>query len=415
MTVVVPPARLAGSVRAIPSKSHMHRALICASLADRSTDLLCPETNRDIQATVGCLRALGAEIVERDGVCTVRPIASRPASRVLLDCGESGSTLRFILPLAPALGVSAAFVGRGRLAERPLSPLYEQLLAHGAALSPAGSFPLTVDGQLVPGEYRMDGGVSSQFFTGLLLALPLLNGASNVVVEGTLASAPYVALTQAVQSAFGVVVRRDGSQISVSPQSYRSPGTLAVEGDWSNAAFWLVAGALNGDVTVTGLRPDSAQGDRAILPLLLQMGADIRADGDAVTVSKSRLHGIEIDATDIPDLVPVLAVAAASAEGETRIVGASRLRLKESDRIRSVCGLLHALGAPCFETPDGLRIPGGGLVGGDADACNDHRIAMSAAVAACACTSPVRITGAESAEKSYPAFFRDFESLRQDG
>ncbi len=411
MTVTVLPARLAGSVRAIPAKSHMHRALICASLADRPTELLCPGTGRDIEATIGCLRALGADIREQNGVYTVRPF-SRPNGRVLLDCGESGSTLRFLLPLAPALGVPASFVGRGRLAERPLSPLYEQLLAHGAALSPAGSFPLTVDGQLTPGEYRMDGGVSSQFFTGLLLALPLLDGESRVVTEGALASAPYVALTLAVQKSFGVTPLRDGPQFIVSPQSYRSPGRLTVEGDWSNAAFWLVAGALNGDITVRGLRPDSAQGDRAILPLLRQMGAFIRTDGDSVTISRSRLRGIQIDAADIPDLVPALAVAAAAAEGKTVITGAARLRLKESDRIHSVCALLRSLGASCFETPDGLYIPGGGLLGGDVDACNDHRIAMSAAVAACACASPVRIHGAESAEKSYPAFFHDFEALR---
>ena len=391
----------------------MHRALICAALADKPTSLYCPETNRDIEATAACLRALGAEIVTENGWYRVTPIDRARAwtDRAVLDCGESGSTLRFLLPVAAALGRKTAFEGHGRLPQRPLSPLYERMQEQGARLSPAGTFPLTVDGQLRPGDYRLDGGVSSQYFTGLLLALPLLSAPSRIYIEGKLESAPYVELTMGVLETFGVTPAWEGDRMEVPPQPFRSPGELNIEGDWSNAAFWLVAGALNGEIRLTGLQKDSRQGDRAILPILREMGAKISSEEEGITVSRSALHGISIDATDIPDLVPILAVAAAAAEGETVITGASRLRLKESDRIRSVCDMLRALHIACEETSDGLRIRGGKLKGNAVDSCNDHRIAMSAAIAACACEGEVTILGAESAEKSYPGFFRDLRSL----
>lgn len=415
MNITVTSAKLSGNLRAIPSKSYMHRALICASLAEKPTSLYCPETNRDIEATAACLRALGAEIAAENGWYRVTPMdRSRPVTeRAVLDCGESGSTLRFLLPVAAALGRKTAFEGHGRLPQRPLSPLYERMQERGAVLSPAGRFPLTVDGQLLPGDYRLDGGVSSQYFTGLLLALPLLSAPSRIFIEGALESAPYVDLTMGVLKTFGVTPVWEGNCMAVTPQPspFRSPGELTVEGDWSNAAFWLVAGALNGEIRLTGLQNDSRQGDRAILPVLREMGANLSVDQDGVTVSRSALHGVTVNATDIPDLVPILAVAAAAAEGETVITGASRLRLKESDRIRSVRDMLCALGAVCEETSDGLRIRGGKLQSGTVDSCNDHRIAMSAAVAACACKGEVTVLGAESAEKSYPGFFRDLRTL----
>lgn len=413
MNLTVTPAPLKGELRAIPSKSYMHRALICAALADKPTALYCPETNRDIEATAGCLRALGAEIAADGGWYRVTPLdrSLQASERAVLDCGESGSTLRFLLPVAAALGRKTAFHGHGRLPQRPLSPLYERMQEQGANLSPAGTFPLTVDGKLRPGDYRLDGGVSSQYFTGLLLALPLLSAPSRIFIEGKLESAPYVELTMGVLETFGVTPVWKNDRMEVTPQPFRSPQTLHIEGDWSNAAFWLVAGALNGEIRLTGLQNGSRQGDRAIVPLLEAMGANISADADGITVSRSSLHGIPIDATDIPDLVPILSVAAAAAEGETVITGASRLRLKESDRIRSVHDMLRALGVFCEETPDGLRIRGSKLKSGRIDSCNDHRIAMSAAVAACACEGEVTVLGAQAAEKSYPGFFRDLQTL----
>ncbi|MBR6553203.1 MAG: 3-phosphoshikimate 1-carboxyvinyltransferase [Clostridia bacterium] len=411
MNIVIHPSKAEGELRAIPSKSYMHRALICAALADKPTALYCPESNRDIQATVECLVALGAEIKENGGVYTVCPISWEREGTAHLDCHESGSTLRFLLPLVAALGRSAYLHTSGRLTQRPLSPLYEELVRHGAKLSPAGVTPLSVEGQLEGGVYRLDGGISSQFFTGLLLSLPLLSAESIVEVGGVLESAPYVALTCDVMKKFGVAPLVTPEKMLISPAAFRSPGNLEIEGDWSNAAFWLTAGVLGGEIRLTGLQKNSAQGDKAILSLLRQMGGEILEEEGVYIAKASKLHGIEIDARDIPDLVPVLAVAAACAQGETVIRGAARLRLKESDRIESVCKMLTALGISCRETEDGMVIMGGEMKGGTVDACNDHRIAMSAAVASVACPLPITLLGAEAVNKSYPAFFRHFALL----
>ncbi len=419
MNVTIRPAPLQGTVRAIPSKSYMHRALLCASLADAPTKLICPASNRDIRATVGCLRALGAGIDERNGVYTVSPIQNTVAETVDLFCDESGSTLRFLLPFVAALGRTAVFHASGRLTERPLSPLYEQLQSHGVTLSENGVFPLSLSGKLQAGTFSLDGGISSQFFTGLLTALPLLSGESRLCIEGKLTSAPYLALTEAVLNRFGVTPTETETGWEIRPQSFRSPGVLHAEGDWSNAAFWLVAGALGAGITVCGLQSDSKQGDQAIVPLLRRMGAEIEEQNGCVSVHPSRLHGIPIYAEDIPDLVPILSVAAAAAEGETVITGASRLRLKESDRLQSVSAMLRALGIDCNETQDGLRIRGIRSSDGrqnnppnaKIDGCNDHRIVMSAAVASVFCRNDITVCGAQAADKSYPAFFDDFRLL----
>ena len=397
-------------MRVIPSKSYMHRALICASLADKPTVLHCPRSNRDIWATAGCLSALGAEIREEKGVYTVFPIEKKEEA-VDLCCEESGSTLRFMLPVTAALGRKAVFHAKGRLSARPLSPLYEELVRHGVTLSPNGVFPLSMEGQLTAGDFTLDGSVSSQFFTGLLLGLPLLPAESRITVSGRLESAPYVALTCAVMKEFGVEPVVTESEMLVSPAPFRSPGELYAEGDWSNAAFWLVAGVIGGKIRLTGLQKDSTQGDKAVVSILRKMGGNVREEQGVYCAEQSVLRGATIDAADIPDLVPVLAIAAAYAEGETVIKGAARLRLKESDRIASVCGMLKALGVSCKETAEGMVIQGGGLKGGVVDACNDHRIAMSAAVASLACCEPVEIIGAQAVEKSYPDFFRHLESL----
>ncbi len=411
MNLQIMPTPLEGEVRAIASKSYMHRALICAALADKPTILHCPESNRDILATSGCLSALGAEIRQENGVYHVTPMSEHIAKGADLFCDESGSTLRFLLPVACALECDAAFHVRGRLAQRPLSPLYEELLAHGVVLSENGFFPMICKGRLKSGDYTLDGTVSSQFFTGLLLALHLAEGASRIAVKGRLESAPYVALTASVMNAFGVFPRITETLMEVSPARYRSPGELWVEGDWSNAAFWLTAGVIGGNVAVNGLQSVSAQGDKAIVSLLREMGGVIREENGIYIAEKSSLHGITVYAEDIPDLIPILSIAAACARGETIIRGATRLRLKESDRIASVCNMLGSLGCDCRETEDGMVIRGGGITGGTVDACNDHRIAMSTAVASLACTQPVVILGAEAVDKSYPAFFEHFRTL----
>jgi 3-phosphoshikimate 1-carboxyvinyltransferase len=411
----ISPAGLNGVVRAIPSKSQAHRALICAALADKPTIIECEGGSDDITATAECLSALGAKIEREAGVYTVYPLNRTENGGIAsLPCGESGSTFRFMLPIAGALGRKASFILKGRLPERPLSPLYEELVRHGAKLPPQGTVPFNTEGQLTPGRYSLDAGVSSQFISGLLFALPLLNGSSELQLTGQAESFPYIELTLAMLDMFGVHTEyKDNVFFIPGGQVFRSPGKLLVEGDWSNAAFWLAAGAIGaGSITCANLNLQSSQGDRAILDILTKFGARVKTNGSAVTVSGGKLRGIEIDARDIPDLVPILAVVAATAEGNTVIRNAGRLRIKESDRLAAVSAVLRGLGADADETEDGLVIHGGmALKGGQVSSCGDHRIAMSAAIAATRCEQPVVIQGAQAVNKSYPGFFDDLRSL----
>lgn len=389
MDIIIKPTRLRGTVAAIPSKSQAHRLLICAAFADRETRLYCPDTNRDIEATADCLRALGAEITRDEGGYTVLPVQSRPATAVL-PCHDSGSTLRFLLPVAGALGVDATFQLEGRLPQRPLSPLWEEMERMGCTLTRPTECTIRCQGKLNSGVYTISGGVSSQFITGLLLTFPLISGESQLEITGKLESAPYVTMTLKAMEQFGVMVQN----FSVAGnQHFTSPGTVTVEGDWSNGAFFLAAKALGSNVMVTGLRADSPQGDRAAAELL---------------------PGLEkkliIDAADIPDLVPILAVTAACNQGAV-FTNIGRLRLKESDRVESVKEMIIALGGTAESDAETLTVQGTGLHGGTVDARNDHRIAMAAAIAATACREDVIILGAQCVEKSYPRFFEEYRKL----
>ena len=410
----VDPAPLRGTVDpVISSKSQAHRALICAAMADGTTVLEGVVPSEDVDATCGCLTAAGAEIRREGGTLRVTG-GPAPEGPVYMDCGESGSTLRFLLPMTAARGISAALTGRGKLASRPLSPLYEEMTAHGAALSPQGAFPLTVAGRLTSGIYTLAGNVSSQFISGLLMALPLLPGDSEVRITGPLESAPYVDMTRQMLETFGVTAEKTDAGFRVpGGQVFRSPGRLRVEGDWSGAAFWLAAGALSEEgVACGGLRTDSAQGDRAIVDLLRRFGAEVSGDAGRVRVRRGALRGQRLDLGDIPDLAPILAVTAAYAEGDTVMTRIGRLRLKESDRVASVLAMIHSLGGAAETAGDALVIHGrGGLRGGEVDAFHDHRIAMAAAIAGTRTREPVTIIGAEAVSKSYPGFFEVFESL----
>ena len=392
MRVTVHPGMLSGVVQAPPSKSHAHRLLICAALADGETVLEGAGTSRDIEATARCLNALGAQIAPEGSALRVRPI--RTARRgAALDCGESGSTLRFLLPLAALLDCDATLTGQGRLPQRPNGPLIEAMRAHGARFAGQG-LPLTVSGGLRGGEYHLPGDVSSQYFTGLLLALPLLKEDSALIADTPLESTPYIDLTLDAMRAFGVTAqKRENGFFIPGRQRYVSPESLRVEGDWSGAAFWLAANALGSDVRVEGLNPASAQGDRA-----------------AQTLFRPESLGC-VDVRDVPDLMPALAVVMAAVPGAHRITGAARLRIKESDRLQAMAKVLRALGGDVEELPDGLHIAGHALKGGKVDGFGDHRVVMSAAVLATACENPVTIVGAEAADKSYPGFFADFAAL----
>lgn len=389
MDILIHPHTLNGLVEAIPSKSQAHRLLICAAFADKPTTLKCSETNRDIEATVDCLNALGAEILRTSYGYAIEPIHTVPKS-AHLNCCESGSTLRFLLPVAGVLGVDATFHMEGRLPWRPLSPLWEEMERMGCSLSRPTQTTIRCQGRLLPGEYIIPGNISSQYITGLLLALPHLTGSSKISIPGTLESKPYVDLTRQVIRKFGVFSVPENIP---GQQQFRSPGTVIAEGDWSNAAFFLAARELGNQVYTTGLFNDSTQGDRAVNSLLPRMK-------DCITAS----------AADIPDLVPILSVVAACRKGAV-FTGIQRLRLKESDRVASVIAMLEALGGRAEADETTLTVYGTGLTGGIVDSVNDHRIAMSAAIATTVCTNPVIILGADCVTKSYPRFFEEYRRL----
>ncbi len=427
MDLTIHPHPLAGTTCAIASKSLAHRALILAALCPQMTDILCPTSSDDIDATVGCLEALGARIARTSAGFRVRPIPReggrlRPKEVVLLDCKESASTLRFMLPLACALGVDATLDGQGRLAERPLLPLSDELARHGAVLDWRGRLPLRLSGTLRPGEFRLPGNVSSQYVSGLLLASAALGGPTCVLVEEPVESRSYIGMTIDMLASFGAEVevgrRMCGGRPywSLTPHCEEGlvcPGTLTIEGDWSCGAFWLCAGAIGGDgITLRGLDTASSQGDRAMALALESMGAQVFSRADGVSCRASQLGPCSFDASDTPDLVPPLAVACAFAQGVSRITGVGRLRLKESDRIKTVYLTLRRMGACVNATEDVIEVLGSGrLAGGEVDAAGDHRIAMMAAVAAAYCTGPTTIHAAECVSKSYPAFFDDFRLL----
>ena len=389
MDITISPSALRGELHIIPSKSQAHRLLICAAFADQSTVLLCPDTNLDIEATADCLRALGAEITKDPDGYHIKPITVLPKNAVL-DCSESGSTLRFMLPIVGALGVDTVFQMAGRLPQRPLSPLWEEMERMGCTLSRPTEDTVACTGKLVSGTYRISGGISSQFITGLLFALSLLDGESHLEITGKLESAPYVDMTLQALKRFGADVSRDHIP---GKQKLRSPGTICVEGDWSNAAFFLAANALGSEITIQGLCADSVQGDRAAAELIPVLE-----------------ENITVSAADIPDLVPILAVVAGAKKGAV-FTDIRRLRLKESDRVATVIALLAALGGRAEADENTLTVYSTGYHGGTVDAAGDHRIAMAAAIAATAATAPVTVLGAQCTEKSYPKFWAEFKRL----
>ena len=387
MDITLTPRTLRGDVTVIPSKSMAHRILICAAFADKPTQLKCAQSNRDIDATADCLRALGAEILRTESGFSIFPVKKLPDTATL-PCCESGSTLRFLLPVAGALGVTATFQMEGRLPQRPLSPLWEEMERMGCRLSRPTADTILCEGKLQPGTYSISGSVSSQYITGLLFALSLLDAPSQLEITGKIESAPYIQMTKDVLALFDADPEVPGSK------SLHSPGFLAVEGDWSNGAFWLAALEMDCLLNVQGLSESSAQGDRAVMEILPQLRAG------CPTVS----------AADIPDLVPILSVVASVNHG-ARFTDIQRLRLKESDRVASVIAMIEGLGGRAWATEDTLTICGTGLTGGTVDAMNDHRIAMSAAIAATACKENVTILGAQCVQKSYPTFWEEYIRL----
>lgn len=401
MNVTIQPTLLKGGITPPPSKSQAHRAVIAAALAGGVSALSHLDRSQDIEATLGCMAALGA-CGEQEGEETVRlhgmgTCISARNDLPRFDCGESGSTLRFLIPVALAVAGGGVFTGRGRLMERPQQPYFD-LFAEKGIFCEQKDGVLTVKGELTPGRYALPGNVSSQFITGLLYALPLLGGDSEIALTTPLESQGYVDMTLEVLEQFGIrVIREENRFLVPGGQTYQSR-KVRIESDWSQAAFWYAARALGSEIAIDGLNTASAQGDRVVAAQFEQL----TAPGD-----------VKLDVSQCPDLVPALAAMAAVRQGTTRIVNAARLRIKESDRLAAVTDVLNKLGADVTEHEDGLTIVGKtALAGGvSVDSYNDHRIAMMAAVAATRCEGPVTVENAGCVAKSYPGFWGDYETL----
>ena len=403
----------AGTLAAPPSKSMAHRAVLCAALADGESRLTGLAHSQDIDATLAAAAALGAQVEAGESWARIAGAAPLQAPAAPVDCCESGSTLRFLIPLAALTGRPVAFTGRGRLMQRPQSVYQELFASQGLRFEQEGD-TLTVAGPLRPGCFSLAGDVSSQFISGLLFALPLLDGDSRLCLKPPVESRSYIEMTRAAQSRFGVASAWLDEYTLAVPggQAYR-PRDMAIEGDWSQAAFPAALGVLAGDVTVTGLEPGTLQGDAVILDILRRCGGRAEAVPGGVRFQKSALHGTKIDLADCPDLGPILMALGLLCEGETVITNAGRLRLKESDRIAAMEQELRKLGGQ-IESDGGtvtirrsvLHAPAGPLWGH-----NDHRVVMSLTVLAAAAGLPVQIDGAEAVAKSWPGFFAAVRQL----
>lgn len=395
MNIKITPARLNGKVKIPASKSIAHRMIICASLAGNS-EISGINFSKDIYATVQAMNALGATIYSNNNSVDIPDLIS-PPEKAVIDCNESGSTLRFIIPVACALGVETEFHGRGRLPQRPIDIYIRELSRHGIKFDYNNTMPFTVSGRLTSGTYKIEGNVSSQFITGLLLALPLVDGNSEIILTSPLESRPYVDITIDVMKKYGIEIQENENGFSVKGNQKYTPHYDTVEGDFSQSAFFYVANALGSSVTLENLNPESVQGDKKILEII----SDIKQNGF-----------VKVDCSDIPDLVPIIAVLASFGDGESVIYNAERLKIKESNRLETTASLINNIGGNAEVTADGLVIrPTGNMHGGTVDSAGDHRIAMAGAIAGTKTSGEVIIRGAEAVEKSYPDFFKDYENL----
>lgn len=411
MQVNIRPVKPNGTVSAIASKSDAHRAIICAALSDGQTNIHISHISKDIEATLCCIKSMGADFTKKDNVYEITPINTRPKNPVL-DCNESGSTLRFLLPVLSALGSGATFVGSGRLPERPMELIVDLLNKHGNSFS-SSHLPITVSGKTTAGTFDIAGNISSQFVSGLLFALPLLNEKSVIRLTSNLQSSAYVNMTVDTLKKFGVNVNQNQNEFIINAtDTYTSPSEYTVEGDWSNSAFFMVLGAIGGKVTIKNLDLHSHQSDKMILDALSLASVNYTVSNQEITVEKSDVKPFDLDVSQCPDLFPILSVLACKANGKSTLYNAERLRIKESDRIKTTKELILNLGGFAEEKSDSLVIHGKGkLNGGTVESHNDHRIAMSAFVASAICENDIILKDAKAIDKSYPSFMKDFECV----
>ncbi|MBS7528138.1 3-phosphoshikimate 1-carboxyvinyltransferase [Fusibacter paucivorans] len=423
--VTIQPKTISGIVTVPPSKSISHRAVICAGLSARQSTIKNLIYSDDIKASLQAMSQFGMTIeseTQKNDRYTLALVNHKMAalsqkpvqSPITIDCHESGSTIRFLMPFFHLSSEAVTFIGRGRLAERPYTTFYRLFDERGIVYETTnGILPTTIKGALKAGRYAVEGNVSSQFITGLMFMLPLLDGDSVIEITTQLESKGYIDLTLEALRAFGIIIENKDYEAFVIPggQSYKGC-EFTVDGDYSQAAFWLVAAAIGNEVELDGMKWESLQGDRAIIDIIEAMGGKVTFENQRLTVTVNKLNGVVIDASQCPDLVPVVAVLCSMCKGESRIINAERLRIKESDRLKAISTELNKMGAKIEETPDGLIIQGiDSFKGAAVESWNDHRIAMALAIASTRSTGDVIIDGASAVNKSYPMFWEDFKKV----
>ncbi len=411
MQVCIQPNKISGKLTAVPSKSYAHRAIIAAALADASSVIHNVAASDDILATVDVLTGFGTLFSWHGDRLIVQPKPLRTPPDVL-NCRDSASTLRFLLPLALYVDGACTFDGNSGLTKRPIDDYIKLFQRHNCRTIYDGKLPLTIEGAPLSGELEISGDVSSQYISGLLMTLPLSYENSTLHLTTALQSRNYVDITLDVLQTYGIMVTRLANGWQVAGKQYYRTTDYTVPGDYSNMAFWLVAGTIGAPIDISGLPVVSLQGDQRIIEIINQMGGNINWDGDVCRALPSRTHGIELDVSQIVDLVPAIALLAAVSNGVTTLYGGKRLRYKESDRIAAVVTQLRSLGAEIIETDDGMIITGKShLRGGNVDSCGDHRIAMMATIASVACNNTVILSSAQVVNKSYPNFFEHFAAV----
>ena len=415
--IKIEPSNLRGDISAPPSKSVSHRALICAGLADGESVINNIIFSEDMKATINGLSSLGSKFNMHKNSVSVVGNNKFLDQTATIDCNESGSTIRFLIPLASLLSSKSIIVGSERLGERPLTTFYEIFESQGLKYTTTDNkLPLTIFDKLKPGTFKVKGNISSQFISGLMFALPLLEEDSKIIITTDLESKGYIDLTIDMLKSFNIeIINNDYKEFFVKKNQEYIPKNITIESDFSQAAFWIVAGLIGESMHLKNINTDSLQGDRAIMNIVRNMGGKIQYDMDSIEVLKSKTFGTIIDVSQIPDLVPILAVLASVSKGTTKLINGARLRIKESDRLLSTATELKKLGADITEENDGLVINGKeSLIGGTVDSWNDHRIAMAMAIASIRCTEPVVITNCDAVNKSYPHFWDDFKKLGGD-
>ncbi len=403
MDIRITPSKLNGTVSVPSSKSITHRMLICAGLADGISVIRNISFSKDIHATINAMKALGAEFEINGSSVTVTGIGRKSAENAVIDCCESGSTLRFMIPVAAVLGTAAEFRGQGRLPQRPITPYIREMSDKGIIFNYDNTMPFSISGKLKGGKYCLEGDISSQFITGMLLALPLAENDSEIIMTSPLQSKPYADMTVRCLENFGIEINETDNGYYIKGNQHYKPYNTAVEGDYSQAAFFFVADAIGNNVKISNLADESIQGDKKIVEIISALCYNNSGNEKSV---------YSVDAENIPDLVPVLAVLCSLSGKTSEITGIQRLKIKESDRIISTADMINSLGGKAIPSDDSLLIkPVESFIGGTVDSCGDHRIVMSAAIAATRARGDVVILNADAVEKSYPDFFSDFNNI----